>query len=325
MVGTELGKAEAISLDAAEKTELTELTVEGMTCSGCARTVTRVLQAVPGVANATVNLEAGQVVVQWNPSAKPDPASLTAAVSNAGYTATELKEAVPSHSQWSPFTGWQFNVVFGSIVTAVLMLSEWVLGLGEARWYGWFAFTLTLPLQVFGGARFYRGAWNQLKIGASNMDTLVALGSTTAFGFSAWVLLAGWHSHTFFMESASIITLVSVGHWLETKASTRAEASLRALMNLAPQTARRLTNGHEEEVPVAALRMGDQIVLKPGDRVPVDGEVTDGASAVDESMLTGESLPIEKFVGAKVFTGTINSNGQLVVRVSGTGEKTALA
>jgi Cu+-exporting ATPase len=217
-------------------------------------------------------------------------------------------------------------------------------------WFQWLAFALAGVVQVFAGAKFYRGAWNQLKIGNSNMDTLVALGSTTAFGYSAWALLGDVGGHLYFMEAAAIITLISFGHWLEARVSTRASGALENLLNLAPQTARRLerrpparlvddsdetrrvgdrrsdTNaGGEHEVPVSELQIGDLVALRPGDRVPVDGVVAEGDSAVDEAMLTGESVPVDKKTGGELYAGTVNLNGRLVLRVTATGESTALA
>ena len=176
------------------------------------------------------------------------------------------------------------------------------------------------------GARFYRGAWLQAKVGNSNMDTLVALGSTTAFPYSAWALFSAAGGHLYFMEAAAIITLISVGHWLESRVSLRASSALRQLLNLAPAMARRRDpNGAENEVPAAGLSVGDVIILKPGDRLPSDGEVVEGGSAVDESMLTGESMPIDKAVDSEVYAGTLNLNGRLIIRVTATGEGTALA
>jgi len=200
------------------------------------------------------------------------------------------------------------------------------------------------------------------------MDTLVALGSTTAFGYSAWALLSGQGGHVYFMEAAAIITLISVGHWIEARVSARASSTLKSLLNLAPQTARRLNipnsphptgnhsthearpltpslspaggegvrrtgegeargllQGMETEVPVSELKPGDLIILKPGDRIPTDAIVVEGESAVDESMLTGESVPADKSAGSEVYAGTVNLNGRLVMRVTATGENTALA
>jgi Cu+-exporting ATPase len=304
----------------------TELILKGMTCSGCARNVLQALRDVSGTQAVDVSLEQGRAVVDWKPDASPNEAALVKAVQDAGYGAEVAQAARPAASPWSPFAGWQFNVVFGTILTLPLFVCEWGFGLGMERWYQWLAFALVLPVQVLCGARFYRGAWNQLKVGQSNMDTLVVLGSTTAFGYSAWSLLAGWPGHLFFMESAAIITLISIGHWIEAKVSARATRSLHALLNLAPPSARMLDPGGAEiEVPVSQLKMGDQVVIKPGDRVPVDGEVLEGASVLDESMLTGESTPVSKGKGALVYGGTSNLHGWLLSRVTATGEATALA
>jgi Cu+-exporting ATPase len=158
------------------------------------------------------------------------------------------------------------------------------------------------------------------------MDTLVSLGSSTAFFYSAYALFSGATDHVYFMEAAAIITLISVGHWMEARASVHAEAALRALFHLAPPKARkRNPDGSEQEVAVAELRPGDLVNLRPGDRVPTDGEVKEGQSSVDESMLTGESLPVEKQIGSKLYAGTSNANGQMTMRVTAIGEDTALA
>jgi Cu+-exporting ATPase len=181
-------------------------------------------------------------------------------------------------------------------------------------------------VQVVAGARFYRGAWSQLKVWSSSMDTLVALGSTTAFAYSIWALLGGYGGHLYFMEAVSIITLISIGHWMESRVSVRASSALRQLLDLAPaQARRRLPDGREVEVPVAELQCGELVSLRPGDRVPTDGEVREGESTLDESMLTGESTPVDKATGSQLYAGTVNLNGRLLMRVTATGEATALA
>jgi len=158
------------------------------------------------------------------------------------------------------------------------------------------------------------------------MDTLVALGSTTAFSYSAWALFSGLGVHLYFMEAAAIITLISAGHWMESRVSVRASSALRKLLNLAPRIARRRnSDGSESEVPLAELKTGDLVALRPGDHVPTDGIIVEGESVVDESMLTGESTPVDKTTGSELYAGTSNLNGRLLMRVTATGEETALA
>jgi Cu+-exporting ATPase len=294
----------------------TEFQIDGMTCGNCARHVTEAIQSVPNVRSAMVSLQNKSALVRWNVS-KDVPAVLLA-VKNAGYKAKELTAAGPSpaHKDWQP------RLWLGIVITAFLMVGEWIFQIGMAPWFQWTSLVLAGAVQIYSGAPFYRGAWRQLRNGESNMDTLVALGSTTAFGYSAWALLSGMGGHLYFMEAAAIITLISLGHAIEARVSERASGALKALLNLAPQTARR-TSG--QEVPVSELKKEDEILLRPGDRIPVDGIVIEGESAVDESTLTGESVTVEKKSGNELFAGTTNINGRLVMRVTATGEKTALA
>jgi len=327
----------------------TELRVNGMTCSHCARKVTTAAQNIPGVHSVTVRLEAKRASVRWNPAAEKNVPAVLAAIAQAGYAAREISPDQTGGLEADPGR-WQWNLLSGLAVTAVLMVGEWILGLAMVPWFQWFAFALAGGIQIFCGAQFYRGAWRQLRAGQSNMDTLVALGSTTAFGYSAWALLSGAGGHVYFMEAAAIISLVSAGHWIEARVGEKASGALKSLLNLAPPTAKRLERrppvrpdgvppetcragdpraaasaADEVEVPVAALIIGDLIVVRPGDHVPVDGVVGEGESAVDEAMLTGESVPAEKTPGDELSAGTVNLNGRLVLRVTATGESTALA
>jgi len=308
---------------------VTSLQISGMTCGNCARHVTEAIQSVPGVRSAAVSLENKNATVRWGSDATEDVPAIIAAVKQAGYEAKEIQ--TDGECCTHKHKNWQLNLWLGIFVTLFLMIGEWIFHLAMTPWFQWLSFVLAGAVQIFAGAQFYRGAWNQLKIGSSNMDTLVALGSTTAFGYSAWALLAGVGGHVYFMEAAAIITLISAGHWLEARVSDKASGALKSLLNLAPQTARRIPNSElrtpnsEVEVPVAELQIGNLVVLKPGDRVPVDGVVVEGDSAVDEAMLTGESVPADKKAGSELFTGTVNLNGQLVMHVTATGESTALA
>ena len=328
---------------------MTNLQVSGMNCNNCARHVTEAIQGVAGVRSATVVLDAGRASVRWNSGAAPDVSAVIAAVQKAGYTAKEITADATAGGKTRQ-AGWQINLWLGVAVTVALMAGEWGFNLGPRPWFQWLSFALAGVVQIFAGWKFYRGAWNQLKIGNSNMDTLVALGSTTAFGYSAWALLSGAGGHLYFMEAAAIITLISFGHWLEARVSARASGALEQLLTLAPQTARRLDQPRssrreealtlkseinwslltsaatdEKEVPVSELKIGDLTALRPGDRVPVDGTVTEGDSAVDEAMLTGESVPVDKKSGSELYAGTVNLNGRLIMRVTATGESTALA
>ncbi len=304
-----------------------ELAITGMSCGNCARHVTEALQGVPGVAHAAVTLETTRATVRWTPEAEPDVEALVRAVKAAGYEAAPVTETAPAAGGGgSAVRTWGVNALTGIIPTVLLMLGEWVFGWGMAPWFRWLSFFLALIVQTGPGAHFYRGAWRQAKAGSSNMDTLVALGSTTAFAYSAWALFSGQAGHLYFMEAAAIITLISLGHWVEARVNARASSSLRALLNLAPTMARRRNaDGTESEVPVAELRLGDTVVLKPGDHVPTDGEVIEGGSAFDESMLTGESVPADKSSRDPVYAGTVNLNGRLLARVTATGQGTALA
>jgi Cu+-exporting ATPase len=350
----------------------TQLAVSGLTCNNCARKVTGIIQGFATVASVGVNLEQERATIRWKSGAEPDLEAILRSLDSAGYSSRVLpageKEAA------GMMGGWTLNLAVGLPITAALMLGEWVLQLHDKRWFAWVGFALASVVQVMAGGKFYRGAWSQLKAGSSNMDTLVALGSSTAFGYSAWALFAGWHGHLYFMEAAAIITLISLGHWVEARVGEKAADSLKALMTLAPQTARKLNlkpsvearsypptpspskegsqsgswqqargilfpslggagggslhvspEPAEVEVPVSELRVGDLVALRPGDRVPVDGEVSEGNSAVDESMLTGEATPVDKSPKGLLYAGTSNINGRLVMRVTATGEATALA
>ena len=303
-----------------------QLAITGMTCGNCARHVTEAIQSVAGVHSASVNLEAQQAVVRWAAGADADVPAVIRAVEAAGYGAKIAEARAAQDDSQHTLSGWRLNLWIGVLGTSPLMVGDWVFDLGMQGWFRWFSFVLAGIVQILAGAQFYRGAWRQLKVGGSNMDTLVALGSTTAFGYSAWALLTGSPGHLYFMEAAAIITLISVGHWLEARMGARASGALKSLLNLAPQTARlRQADGGELEINVAELKPDDHIILKPGDRVPTDGEVAEGDSAVDESMLTGESVPVDKKVKSELYGGTVNLNGRLVMRVTATGESTALA
>jgi Cu+-exporting ATPase len=300
----------------------TSLAVKGMTCSNCARHVTEAARSVSGVRTASVDLERGQATIQWEPGAPPDPPLLIAAIEAEGY---EASVAVSEPKNGSPGK-WRLNLWVGLLGTLPLMIGEWLFGLGMEAWFQWTSLVLATAVQIIAGGGFYEGAWRQLKRGQSNMDTLVALGSTTAYGYSLWALLAGHHGHLYFMEAAAIITLISMGHWMESRVSSRASSALRQLLDLAPPRARKLSpDGQEIEIDARELAPGDTVLIRPGDRVPLDGEIVEGTTSIDESMLTGESAPSDKAPGSSLYTGTLNLSGRVLARVTATGEETALA
>ena len=187
----------------------TELAVSGLNCNNCARKVTGIIQGFTGVASVSVSLEQERATIRWTANAEGELPKLLNALRDAGYDSSIAETNAPGTK--NKLGGWAVNLILGIPITLTLMLGEWVFGLGEARWFAWVGFVLAGMVQIFSGAKFYRGAWAQLKARSSNMDTLVALGSTTAFGYSASALLAGWPGHFYFMEAASIITLISVG------------------------------------------------------------------------------------------------------------------
>ena len=306
---------------------VTQLAIQGMTCGNCARHVAEAIQSVPAVAHASASLETTRATVRWKPEATPDLGAVLRAVQEAGFAAEPVSATCPAEAKpGGAERTWAANVTIGIIPTVLLMAGDWVFRLGMEPWFRWTSFFLALAVQAGPGTHFYKGAWRQLKARSSNMDTLVALGSTTAFAYSAWALFSGRPEHLYFMEAAAIITLISLGHYFEARVSARASSALQALLHLAPDLARRLSSdGTESEVPVAELRAGDTVVIRPGDRVPTDGAVMEGESAVDEAMLTGESVPVDKKRQDSLYAGTVNLNGRLLMGVTATGEATALA
>jgi Cu+-exporting ATPase len=205
-----------------------EFAVTGMNCQNCVRHVTEAIQGVAGVVAANVRLEEGRATVRWRPDTKPGVEHVVEAVKKAGYDATPLEEhschSEPSGS--SPMAEWKFTLIFGGVLTAPLIIGEWIFGFGMEEWFKWVGLAFSAPVMLVCGGRFFKGAWQQLKRGSSSMDTLVALGSSTAFGYSLAALLLGWHGHTYFMEAAAIITLISAGHYVEALVSARAASSV---------------------------------------------------------------------------------------------------
>ncbi|MGJ7507196.1 heavy metal translocating P-type ATPase [Variovorax sp. GT1P44] len=310
------------------------LPIEGMTCASCVARVERSLNGVPGVTEASVNLATEAASVHTDGSVSLG--TLRAAVEKAGYAVGEAAPAaetagtsgVPVAKPRKRNDAWP--VIAAAILSAPLALPMLGLLFGE-EWMldGWLQLALATPVQFWLGARFYRAGWKALKAGAGNMDLLVALGTTAAYGLSVYLLFAhaghGGTAHLYFEASAVVITLVLLGKWLETRAKRQTTEAIRALNALRPDRARVRRDGVDQDLPLAQVRIGDLVVVRPGERVPVDALVTEGASELDESLITGESLPVAKQVGDAVTGGSVNGQGLLVVRTSAVGAESTLA
>ncbi|HDR9249952.1 heavy metal translocating P-type ATPase [Burkholderia vietnamiensis] len=314
-----------------------ELDIGGMTCASCAGRVEKALAAVPGVARASVNLATERASVQAGGTL--DAAALIAAVTSAGYQASLAAEAQAAAAAPDPAQTTdarkrrdairERNLVIGAAVLSTpLIVPMLVAPLGiDAMLPGWLQLVLASIVQFGFGARFYRAAWHAVKARTGNMDLLVALGTSAAFGLSLWMLLRepAHPGHLYFEASAVIVTLVRFGKWLEARAKRQTTDAIRALNALRPDRARIVEHGVERDVPLAQVRVGTTVAIRPGERVPVDGRIVSGRSHVDESLITGESLPVPKDDGDPVTAGSINGEGALVVATTAIGAETTLA
>ena len=307
------------------------LAIAGMTCASCVARVEKALARVPGVASVSVNLATEKAQVRLNPglTTLADDV-IVAAVVKAGYGATVL---VPDDATGASATPTRAAVPWWPVALAAVLslpLAAPMLGLlwGQ-HWMlnGWLQLALATPVQFALGARFYRGAWSAVKAGAGNMDLLVALGTSAAFALSVFELLRSPQAMPvlYFESSAVVITLVLLGKWLEARAKLQTVEAIRALNALRPETARVRRAGLDAELPIAQVRVGDVVVVRPGERIAVDGEVLEGSSHVDESLITGESLPVARDVGGVVTGGAINIDGLLVLRTTAIGAQSKLA
>ena len=301
-----------------------QLQIEGMTCASCVSRVEKALCKVPGVSGATVNLATEQATVHLQ-SALP-VAVLLAAVDKAGYTGSLLEANTPAVPLQLP--AW-WPVALGAALSLPLM-APMLLQLWGITWMlsGPWQWALATPVQFGLGWRFYKAGFKALMARAGNMDLLVALGTSAAYGLSMYLLLQhGEHGmpHLYFEASSVVITLVLLGKWLESRAKRQTTDAIRALQALRPATALVRRQGVDLELRIEQVMVGDIVVVRPGDRVAVDGLITEGASHLDESLITGESLPVAKDVGAFVTGGAINGEGLLLVQTTAVGSETTLA
>ena len=293
-----------------------ELPIVGMTCASCARAIESELQHTEGVQSAGVNFATRVASVRYN-AKTTDVEHLIAAVEDIGY---EVPEDPPEIAEALAAKALGRRLAIG------LLFALPVFALGMADRLPWVQLALSIPVLFYSGWPFFKDALAALRHRQFNMNTLIALGTGAAFADSLWVLLtARQHTHVYFESAAVIIVLVLLGRVLESRATNHASDAIRHLQNLQPSTARLMKDGRETEVPLAQIQIGDLLLVKPGERIPVDGTLRSGSSDVDESMLTGESLPTNKFPGSAVFAGTMNSTGAFELETVKIGKSTALA
>ncbi|WP_298817398.1 heavy metal translocating P-type ATPase [Chloroflexus sp.] len=337
------------------------LAITGMTCASCSARVEKALRKTPGVLSAEVNLASEQALVRYVPG-MVDLAGLAKAVEQAGYgvilpTAQEAEtEDVEARARAQDMAIRRrrllVGVIFGLPLFALSMardfglIAPWLIGEGAAMMatmagatmaevmtmvaarddlLNWLFLALATPVQFYSGRDFYRYAWRALKLRTATMDTLIALGSSAAYFYSLAIMLSGAPGHVYFETAALIITLILLGKYLETRAKSQTSAAIKALIGLQPKTARVIRSGQEVDVPIAEVRVGEMVIVRPGEKIPVDGVIVTGESTVDESMLTGESLPVEKQPGDPVFGATINRSGSFQMRATRIGKDSALA
>jgi len=314
--------------------ETVELSIGGMTCAACSGRIERQLNKLAGV-EAVVNLPAERAHIRFDP-AQADVDKLIATIVKTGFTATPSSADTRGEEKARKEAAYRAEVkrfwIALALTLPLIAQMPFMFGMGdEMRGHAdvlprWLQFTLATPVQFWIGWRFYVGGWNAVRGGSGNMDVLVALGTSVAWVYSTAVLALGLdHQHVYFEASATIITLVLMGKILEARAKAKTSAAIEALMRLQPQTAQVERGGEIVELPVASLLPGDIVVVRPGEAFPVDGEVLAGVSSAIEAMLTGESLPVAKAVGDKVFAATLNGDGLLRCKATGVGAHTLLA
>ena len=304
-----------------------DLDVEGMSCASCVGRVEKALRKIDGVIDASVNLATESAHVRIAAGIQQEV--LSAAIEAAGYHARLHREDVASEAVQQRHDSELLRVIAAAVLSlplAMPMLAE----LFGRHWMlpGWLQLALATPVQFWLGARFYRAGWKAVKASAGNMDLLVALGTSAAYGLSVYQLLAhgeGGMPHLYFEAAAVVITLVLLGKWLEARAKRQTTEAIRALQVLRPDIARVRRDGIDTDMPIDQVRLGDVVVVRPGERVAVDGVVVEGRSHVDESLITGESLPVAKQAGDKVTGGSINAEGLLLARTAAVGAETTLS
>ena len=334
MISQELNAGGPASAESGDGSERVSVIVGGMTCASCVRHVENALGDTGGVTSASVNLASGRATVEYIPG-ETDISDLRYAVEDAGYSfegvsGDEYREPAGAEEQKELKRKAIFSLAVAGAVMAMMAGSSMTASLPFR--VDFLLLALATPVQFWAGRQFYAGAWGALKHRTSTMNTLIAVGTTVAYGYSVAVtlfretsLFAGHEAATYFDTSTAIVGLVLLGRYMEARAKGKASDAIRSLVGLQPRTAIVQRNGEEMEMSIEQVRSGDHVLVRSGQRVPVDGEVVKGSSWVDESMLTGESAPVEKTPGSQVFGGTVNTTGSFTCRATRTGKDSALA
>ncbi|MGH3109259.1 MAG: heavy metal translocating P-type ATPase [Rubrobacter sp.] len=307
--------------------------VTGMTCASCVRRVERTLEKVPGVLKTSVNLANEKATVGYL-TGEVELRDLEKAVEGAGYGVVRGEESIAVDSHEREYKELKADFILAAALTALILVGSLPMMLGfeppiPMMWLAFVLLGLATPVQFWAGRRFYRGAWGALRHVQANMNTLVVMGTSAAYLYSAVATLAPGlftadRADVYFDTSAIIITLILLGRLLETRAKGRTNEAIRKLAGLQAKTARVVRDGEELDVPLEDVQVGDVVVVRPGEKVPVDGRVVSGASAVDESMITGESIPVTKREGDEVIGATMNTSGSFRFTATKVGEDTAL-
>ncbi len=310
--------------------------VGGMTCSACATRLEKALLRAPGIQSATVNFATEQADILFDPE-NTDAEKIATAISNAGFTAhfpneSNAEDEDAHREREAAAIQREFYMLLLSALLTLPLVAQMigmVTGNMAIHLDPWIELMLASPVQFYIGARFYKAAWKSLRAGSGNMDVLVAMGTTTAFAYSVYLLYAlgvdQARGQLYFEASAVIITLVLLGKYMEARAKRGTTAAIRQLMDLRPKTARVIRDGSEVELPILQLRKGDVVVVRPGESIPVDGKISEGATDVDESLITGESIPVEKTVGDPVTGGAINGTGLIRISATAVGADSTLS
>jgi Cu+-exporting ATPase len=309
-----------------------DLSVSGMTCAACVSRVEKAARRVPGVTEATVNLLANQGAFVYDP-AQTSPSAIMAAIEKIGYEAVPLTQETPKADSAAENKALARRFGVAALLTLLVLVGAMghEIGLPVPNWLAspWIQLFLSTPVLFWAGGQFFRGAWLSLKGRSSDMNTLIALGTGTAYLFSLAVTVLphvfGAQGQVYYETADVILTLLLLGRLLEARAKGKTGAAIETLLGLQPKTARVRRGGEEIDIPLEQVRVGDEVRVRPGEKVPVDGKIIEGASALDESMITGESLPVEKAVGDTVLGATVNTRGSFVFKATRVGADTALA